>query len=351
MGYVTAREVYRAVLAGDPYPVRMLVSFGTNLLASQPDTETADRALRRLEFHVHADFFLNATARYADIVLPAATSWEREGLRTGFDGSLAGLRRMQLRPAVIAPIGEARGDTEIVLALAERLGLASLMFGCNADRGHDAVLAPAGLSVADLRRVPEGIEVASSAALDAHAASKPDGTVRGFPTPTRRVEVYSERLHDHGYCPVPAMPAGDVPRGAEGFPLRLGAAKTVAYCHSQHRNIASLRRLMPDPSLEMPPADAAVRGIGDGDWVRIKTARGEVVARAKLVPGLAAGTVFGQHGWWVDGPAGSPYDARHALAANLNRAIDTSRADAISGSIPLRCSWCEVERLGLTPRE
>ncbi len=349
MGYVTARDVYRAVLAGDPYPVRMLVSFGTNLLASQPDTETAERALQRLEFHVHADFFLNATARYADIVLPAATSWEREGLRTGFDGSLAGLRRIQLRPAVIAPVGEARGDTDIVLALAERLGIANAMFGCNADRGHDAVLAPAGLSVADLRRAPEGIEVASSVALDAHATLTSDGMVRGFPTPTRRIEVYSERLHERGYAPVPAMGAADVPRGADGFPLRLGAAKTVAYCHSQHRNIASLRRLMPDPSLEMPPQDAAARGIGDGDWVRIKTVRGEVVARAKVVSGLAVGTVFGQHGWWVDGPAGSPYDARHALAANLNRAIDTTHADPVSGSIPLRCSWCEVERLEPTP--
>jgi hypothetical protein len=55
--------------------------------------------------------------------------------------------------------------------------------------------------------------------------------------------------------------------------------------------------------------------------------------------------VFGQHGWWVEGAAGSPYDARHPLAANLNRVIDTSRADPVSGSIPLRCSWCEVERL------
>ena len=84
-GWVTARDVYRAVLNGDPYPVRVLVSFGTNLLVSQPDLPLATRAFEQLEFHVHADFFINATARYADIVLPVATSWEREGLRAGFD--------------------------------------------------------------------------------------------------------------------------------------------------------------------------------------------------------------------------------------------------------------------------
>ncbi len=104
-GWVTARDVYRAATTGEPYPVRMLVSFGGNLLAAQPDTELARAAFAALDFHVHADFFLNATAEHADIVLPAATSWEREGLRTGFDASLEGLRRVQLRPAVIAPLG------------------------------------------------------------------------------------------------------------------------------------------------------------------------------------------------------------------------------------------------------
>jgi anaerobic selenocysteine-containing dehydrogenase len=345
LGYVTARDVYSAVLKGEPYPVRMLVSFGTNLVVSQPDPDLARRTFEALDFHVHADFFLNATARYADIVLPAATSWEREGLRAGFDGSLAGLRRVQLRPAVIAPIGEARSDIDIVLALSSRLGLADVMFGCNADRGHDAVVAPAGLSVARLRHSPEGIEVATSATLEAHAARNATGDVRGFPTPTRRIEIYSERLLEHGYAPVPSLPADHAPAAPPRFPLRLGSAKTVAYCHSQHRNLASLRRLMPDPLLEMPPSDAAARGIAEGDWVRITTARGETVARAKLIPGLAAGTVFGQHGWWVDGPPGSPYDAGNRLGANINRVIDTAEADPISGSIPLRCSWCQVARL------
>jgi anaerobic selenocysteine-containing dehydrogenase len=257
------------------------------------------------------------------------------------------LRRVQLRPAVIAPVGEARSDTDVVLGLAARLGLGDVLFGCEADCGHDAILTPAGLSVAALRRSPEGLEVDSSVPLDAHALSTSDAAARGFPTPTRRIEIYSERLLEHGYAPVPAFVGEDVPAGTSRFPLRLGAAKSVAFCHSQHRNIASLRRLAPDPSLEMGPEDAAARGIGEGDWVRIRTAQGEAVARVKLVPGLAVGAVFGQHGWWVDGPAGSPYDAGNPLGANLNRLIDTTKADPVSGSIPLRCSWCEVEKLEL----
>lgn len=345
-GWVTARDVYKAVLTKAPYPVRMLMSFGTNLLVSQPDTETAREALSALEFHVHADFFVNATARYADIILPVATSWEREGLRTGFDGSLEGLRHVQLRPPVVAPVGEARSDTDIVMGLAARLGLADRMFGLDADRGHDAVLARTGLTVARLRASPAGITVEGSAQIDAQSVAQ-EGHPRGYPTPTGKIEIYSERLLLAGYRPIPELDPGDLAPPEPGYPLRLGSAKSVAYCHSQHRNIGSLRRLVPDPIVEMAPADAVARSITQGDWVRIKTRSGEVVARAALVPGLAAGAAFGQHGWWVDGGDGTPYDPRHPLAANLNGAIGTDRVDPVSGSIPLRCSWCEIEKMPL----
>jgi anaerobic selenocysteine-containing dehydrogenase len=343
-GWITARDAYRAMVTGTPYPVRMLVSFGTNLLASQPDTDLARRALAALEFHVHADFFVNATARYADIILPAATSWEREGLRTGFDGSLEGLRRVQLRPPVIAPIGAARSDTDIVMGLASRLGLAGRMFGLDVDRGHDAVLASAGLSVDLLRANPAGITLEGTVALDAQAVEV-DGVPRGYPTPTRKIEIYSERLLLAGYTPVPAAEPADAAPGEPGYPLRLGCAKNVAYCHSQHRNIASLRRLMPDPTVDVAPADASVRAISQGDWVRITTKVGSAVARANIVAGLAAGSVFGQHGWWVERADGTPYDAANPMAGNLNIAVSTETSDPISGSIPLRCTWCEIEKV------
>ncbi len=344
LGFVTARDVYRAVLEARPYPVRMLCSFGTNLLASQPDTALARAALEKLEFHVHADFFLNPTARYADIVLPAATSWEREGLRAGFDTSLASLKRVQLRPAVIAPIGASRSDTDIVLGLAEHLGMGGQLFGLSADAGHDTVLAPAGLSVAQLRAAPGGVELAGEAPLMAYA-QEVDGVPKGFATPSRKVEIYSETLLEHGIAPLPMLEEAGLPQAPAGYPLRLGAAKIVAFCHSQHRNLNSLRRLMPDPLVELAPETAAARGIADGEWVRIRTSVGSAVARAKFSRDLAPGTVCGQHGWWVEGPAGSPYGADAPLAANLNQAIDTSQADPVSGSIPLRASWCELERI------
>ncbi len=82
---MTARDTYRAILEGEPYKVRAMMAFGTNLPVSQADTALAHRALSRLEFHVHRDLFETPAARYADILLPVNTPWEREGLRIGFE--------------------------------------------------------------------------------------------------------------------------------------------------------------------------------------------------------------------------------------------------------------------------
>ena len=349
-GWVTACDVYRAVLDHTPYPVSMLFSFGGNLLASQPDTNRAIAALKQLDFHVHADFFLNPSANYADIVLPVATSWEREGLRTGFDASVEGMRRVQLRPPAIEPLGEARSDTDIVLALASRLGLSEQFFGCDSDKGHDHILAQAGLSVSQLRDQPEGITLSSEVPCCSYAEFDASGNPRGFPTPTRKLEIYSETLLKNGYDPVPVLQLIPPRQSDNQFPLRLSCAKTVAYCHSQHRNIESLRRLMPDPILEMSKEAAEVRDIEDGDWVEVSTGVGTFVARAKMINDIEPGSVFAQHGWWVNGAENTPYGPDNPMAANMNRTIATSSRDPVSGSIPFRSSYCNVEKMRIDDR-
>ena len=339
--WVTARDVYRAALEHDPYPVRMLVSFGGNLLSAQPETERAKAAFKALEFHVHTDFFLNATAAHADIVLPVATSWERDGLRTGFDASLEGLRRVQLRPAVIEPVGQARSDVDIVLDLAARLGLSVDMFDGDKEAGHAHILAPSGVTLDELKASPGGVTVSGYAPLRAFES-------KGFPTPTKRIEIYSEQLAAAGHPGVPSLAPQDeeptLPSAApNGYPLRLSCAKTVAFCHSQGRNLPSLRRLAPYPIIELAPELAAARGISTDDWVQISTPLSAFHAKAKLRDGLAPDSVFTQHGWTVlFGDA--PEAARGAMAMNMNSALSTDLADPISGSIPLRASWCTIAK-------
>ena len=344
-GWVTAAAVYRAVLEADPYAIKMLLSFGTNLLSSQPDQYLAQQALTQLDFHVHADFFLNATAQYADIVLPVSTSWEREALRTGFDASLAGQRRVQFRQRVIEPCGDTRSDTDIVMGLAQRLGFADKFFGLSANAGHEWVLADTPLSLQQLRANPPGLDVPGEVALAAHQKLDASGHAAGFPTPTRRVEVYSEALLEHGEMPLPNVEVDQIPSARGKYPLMLGCAKSLVYCHSQQRNWPSLRRLLPDPPLDMAAADATIRDIHDGDWVRILTASGEALARVSIRRQQLAGTVFAQHGWWDGGSADAPYGTVPSLAANLNQLFDSSARDPVSGSITLRATPCQIVRM------
>ena len=126
-GWITSRDFAQAALASDPYPVRGLVSFGSNPLLTKPHTPNLEPALKALDFLVHADMFLNPSAQYADLVLPVASPWERDGLAPGFQLGERGSAWLQLRQAVLAPLGECRSDTEIVFELAKRLELDAII--------------------------------------------------------------------------------------------------------------------------------------------------------------------------------------------------------------------------------
>ena len=79
-----ATDLYRAILEGEPYPIKGMVSFGTNILVSHADTGRGAAALKALDFAVHVDMFMTPSAALADIVLPVNTPFEREGLCTNF---------------------------------------------------------------------------------------------------------------------------------------------------------------------------------------------------------------------------------------------------------------------------
>ena len=120
----------------------------------------------------------------------------------------------------------------------------------------------------------------------------------------------------------------------------------LAVARGQQRNIAGLRRRTPDPPVELHPDAARARGIEEGDWVRIETPKGSVLARAKLNAALQADVVCGQHGWWqACDQVGAPgYDPFGPDGANLNLLFGPGALDPVSGSVPLRSYVCDVRR-------
>jgi anaerobic selenocysteine-containing dehydrogenase len=346
MGYITSEALYDAVLTHDPYAVRGLVNFGPNLVVSHADGARGAEALDSLDFMVHADIFMTPTAAHADIVLPVNTAWEREGLRTNFAVSQEAAGHVQLRPPAIDSRGESRSDVWIAFALAERLSLGDLFWDGDVDAGYRALLAPSGLDLDDLRRQPSGVTVPLETRYRKFAS---DG---GFATPSRKIEIYSQAFRDHGYAPLPeyvepAMGPVARPDLNDDFPLILTSAKSPHYLHSQLRGLAALRRIEPDPRVELHPDTAAAREIEDGEWVMLTTPHGRMRAKARFSSKLDPRVVSATHGWWqaCDALSQPGYDAESDDGANLNAVIGNHEVDPISGSVPFKSYLCQIVRL------
>jgi anaerobic selenocysteine-containing dehydrogenase len=346
--HVTTDEIYRAILQKKPYPVKALVCFGANLLLAHADGARGRVALKELDFYVHADLFMNPTAELADVILPVASAFEREALRAGFEVSADAQAFVQLRPRVVPPRGESRSDTEIVFQLARRLGLAAHFWDGDIDAAYRHQLSPSGLSVEELRSRPGGVRLPVQTRYRKFAEMK-DGAPRGFLTPSAKIELYSQKMLEHGYPPLPEYEEPLVspvsrPDLIERFPLVLTCAKHTLFCESQHRALPSLRRRALEPEVELHPSAAAERGIDAGDWVCIETPAGSVKARARLNESLAPDVVCGQHGWWqACSEIGAPgYDAFGPEGANYNLIIGNEAIDPVSGSVPHRAYLCQV---------
>jgi anaerobic selenocysteine-containing dehydrogenase len=346
--HVTSDEIYRAILERRPYAVRGLVGFGANLLLAHADGRRGREALAALDFYVHADLFMNPTAELADIVLPVASAFEREGLRIGFEVSADAQSLVQLRPRIVEPRGEARSDTAIVFDLACRLGLGAHFWDGDIDAAYRYQLEPSGISLDALRADPSGVRVPLQTRYRKFAEQQ-GNTSRGFATPTRKIELYSETLLEHGYPPLPEyeeplMGPSSRPDLRERFPLILTCAKHTLFCESQHRALPSLRRRAPHPEIEVHPLAAAARGIKAGDWVRIETPAGSVRARARMNDSLEPNVVCGQHGWWQACPAIDlpGYDPFGPDGANFNLIIGNDAIDPVSGSVPHRAYLCQI---------
>ncbi len=284
-GPATARAVNHLRLGAallnmaDP-PIRALFIAANNPAVTCPEAGKVRQGLLRDDlFTVVHDPFMTATARYADIVLPATTYLETEDFYRAY-----GAYYLQYAPAAVAPQGKAWSNFRLAQELARRLGL------------NDAVFAQTpGELVATLIR--GGKTAAGPLDAEAVRSGKPINIAppggQEFRTPSGKLEFYSEQLAATGQSPMPDWrPDPQEERDAARWPLRLLTVPGYFQAHTAYAGVAFLRRREGAPACILHPEDAARRGLADGAKVRLYNERGAVGLILKISDEIQPGVVL-----------------------------------------------------------
>ncbi len=300
---------------GYPSDIRAIYSAGGNFLNQGADIGKNRAAFEKVDFVVSQEFFMTPTARWSDVILPAATALEKEDIGIPWLGNY-----LLYKPQVVAPRGLARSDYDIFCGLAELLG-----FGAEFSEGRSA---------------PEWVrKCIAQSEIDDPEAFMRSGIYRGreedrvgladfaadperFPlrTPSGKVEIASENYRmKTGY---PAIPTWRAPPSDPAYPLSLITPKSPHRTHSQGSNIARIAEKAAH-ALEMNPKDAAVRGIADGDCALVFNARGRSRIGVRLSPDIVPGVVCLPEGIWYE-PDGDGVD----LAGSANMFTSTAGTGA-----------------------
>lgn len=319
-----SNSIVGQIESGQPYPLKAMFSAG---LCTQffGNTIRMVETFKKLDFIAVTEYFHTPGTQLADVVMPIASWLERPVLLTG----LAGMAKL-IEPA-IQPLGECRTEWDIYSELAKRLGFGDLFWDGSFEKCADYILEPMKITYKDLRQHPEGIK------QPVPAMSEKPYENGGFKTPSGKIEIASATLSEHSLDALPVYhepPESPVSRPdlAEDYPLVMtSGARVMAYTHSQFRNLPQLRKLMPDPLVDINPADAAPRSIKTGDMVTVSSPRGSIRMKANVTDSILAGVVSLPHHWPDE--------------VNVNLLVDDSILDPISGFLPVKSQLCQVSKV------
>jgi anaerobic selenocysteine-containing dehydrogenase len=285
-----------ALLEGKDPPVRAIYVYNSNPVAVAPESAKVVAGFSREDlFCVVHDVFLTDTADYADIVLPATTQLEHVDVHSSY-GHLYVLAN---NPA-IAPLGEAKPNTEVFRLLAEKMGFEEPCF-----RESDEDIARHAFDAADPRAAGiewEALKKEGWRRLNVPAQFAPFAQ-GNFPTPSGKCEFYSESLRQQGLDPLPTYIApresvASNPALAKRFPLAMISPPARNALNSSFANLPTFLDSEKTPHLDIHPDDAAARGIIDGDKVRVFNERGELALTARVTDRARRGVVVALSLWW-----------------------------------------------------
>ena len=277
-------------------PVKALVVYNSNPAAVAPDRNTVLRGLGREDlFTVVLEHFQTDTCDWADIVLPATTQLEHWDLHLAYGHHYVSLNRPS-----IAPIGEAKPNSEIFRLLAARMGMTH-----DAMRDDDLTIIRQALASHSPKLCGVTLdELLERGWLRLNVPTPYLPYAEGaFSTPSGKCELESARMVALGFDALPdyiapyESPERD-PELVRRYPLTLISSPAHTFLNSTFANVTSLRRQAREPEVLLHPADAERRGIPVGAMVTVRNDRGAFLAKARVEPSIREGVAWAPSIWW-----------------------------------------------------
>jgi anaerobic selenocysteine-containing dehydrogenase len=285
-----------ALLEYNDPPVKAMFVYNCNPAAVVPNQSKVIKGMEREDlFTVVHEQVLTDSARYADIVLPAPTAFEDFDLYTAY-----GHLYLQLNQPAIPLVGEARPNVEVFRQLAERMGYDD---PCFKDTAEEMVRQALNSKHPYMEGITyERLAQESFVRMNVPSPFVPfaDGK---YPTPSGKIEFYSERMLRDGFDPLPShVPTSESADGSPvlfaKYPLRLVTPAAHHFLNSSFADMPTMLKKQRYPTLELHPQDAAERGIKGGDWVRAWNDRGEAYFVAAVGDTVAPGISCHVSIWW-----------------------------------------------------
>jgi anaerobic selenocysteine-containing dehydrogenase len=340
--------VVKAMKTGKPYPVKAFLNSGSDPVTSFTGAQNMHDGFMSLDLLVSHDIFMVPTCQMSDFVLPAAVWGEKYDLHNHWDWHTF----MIGGDKAVDPLGEAKDEYCFWRELGIRMGQEQYWqpktqrewFEWRLQKvakNFDEFMAAGGIA-----GFPEHPIIGSNPQWKKYEKT-------GFATPSGKVELYSSVMEKYGYDPLPGHveQQGTVisdPEMAKEYPLTFFiGAKGDPYFQQQGRNIASLRRLAPEPWVEIHPDMAYDLGLSDGDFVAVETPHGKLMAVAKFSDDAHPKVVRVPYRWWL--PEQAPYAPNFSGLFQVSDNNITSDApeyaDPYQGICSLRGLMCKVYRV------
>jgi anaerobic selenocysteine-containing dehydrogenase len=274
-------------VTGKPYPIKAWLVFGNNPLGTMPNPNVwFEKILPGLSFIVVTDIVESWTARYADILLPGTTIYERSDIYTALGCAIQSQQ-------AIAPLYETKSDIEICREMAKRLGFGE-HFTNSTDEYIEIMLDHPSLEGVTLAELNQNGGIVRAKEPPEPMVSFAD---KKFPSRSGRIQLYADYLKDigeelplHKESPENSSPA------ASRYPLRFYTGRRRFWTQSMSYYPLA-RELNPEPRLRINSIDAREHGIRSEDRVRVFNDRGSFVLKAKVSEVVRPGSIWVEHGW------------------------------------------------------